>query len=262
MGNDIAHLLVALGASIDFGLKRALGQYTNPTDRRNLIDWVEYAVDQTTSAITNKTAELPNYTQDTRSETDDDDGETGWKAFHHNYLQSLKASGNKEPQHLNRYQAQTLRMKEQEITNLEDTKEFLTELKETLTSHKAKTWNATHTELSEAKLSLTTTNVPRSAMASAARLQEGWGYIYISHTHYDRQYVPEHLHERYDELYEACYAGDNDTVERLCLPVGGQKITIEQGVPPPLNISVRQIDPSITNWDANGGSSSNDISSS
>lgn len=60
-GNDAAHLLVALGANIDFGLKHALGEYTRASDRRSLIDWVEFAIVNITSAIISKTAELTNY---------------------------------------------------------------------------------------------------------------------------------------------------------------------------------------------------------
>lgn len=172
---------------------------------------------------------------------DDSEGNTGWKAVRHNY--QIKKGANK------RSNARAIRDKKLEIENLKDTEEFLCELKETLTKHDAKTWNAIHPEVSEAR------PIALNSITAAHR-EEGWRYAYLSNPKnrsHDCQYVPEHLVNQYDELYEACYAGDNDTIQRLCLPVWGQGATTGEGLPSPLNISVRQIDPSMK-WSTYGKS--------
>ena len=40
-------------------------------------------------------------------------------------------------------------------------------------------------------------------------------------TEYSRQFVPQHMVSDYDKLYEACYAGDDAKIQKLCLPVEG-----------------------------------------
>jgi hypothetical protein len=65
--------------------------------------------------------------------------------------------------------------------------------------------------------------------------------------------VLEHLIDRYDELFEACFAGDNDKIQGLCLPLENQNAKIGLGQnSTPLNISVRMVDGSISRYDDKG----------
>jgi hypothetical protein len=41
---------------------------------------------------------------------------------------------------------------------------------------------------------------------------------YSRHTRYSETPIPVHLKVMYDELYEACWTGDNATIRELCLP--------------------------------------------
>ena len=59
--------------------------------------------------------------------------------------------------------------------------------------------------------------------------------------------VPRHLLTSYDELYEACYVGDNEKIQTLCLPAEG---TIHGSIL--LNISVKTMDSSVNHYNLHG----------
>lgn len=44
------------------------------------------------------------------------------------------------------------------------------------------------------------------------------GQGYARHTKLSTVLIPAHLKVLYDELYEACWTGDNATIQELCLP--------------------------------------------
>lgn len=56
---------------------------------------------------------------------------------------------------------------------------------------------------------------------------------YIRHTRYSFNPMPAHLKVLYDELYEACWTGDNASIQELCLPKD-----IKEGTEP-IQISVQ-----------------------
>ncbi len=58
------------------------------------------------------------------------------------------------------------------------------------------------------------------------------GYVFINKTHYRRQYVPKHLVEAYDELYEVCFTGDDAKIQHLCLPIDGKMRVLGDGPVP------------------------------
>jgi hypothetical protein len=50
------------------------------------------------------------------------------------------------------------------------------------------------------------------------QLDTSHGAKYARHTKYSTVSIPAHLKVLYDELYEACWTGDNKTIQELCLP--------------------------------------------
>jgi hypothetical protein len=56
---------------------------------------------------------------------------------------------------------------------------------------------------------------------------------YICHIMFGMKFLPTHLKVLYDELYEACWVGDNATIQELCLPKN-----IQEGKEP-IQISVQ-----------------------
>jgi len=62
---------------------------------------------------------------------------------------------------------------------------------------------------------------PEAPQSSARPTVEASGAAttgYICHTRFGMKSVPAHLKVLYDELYEACWDGDNTTIQELCLP--------------------------------------------
>lgn len=253
-GDDIANLLVALGATIDIGLKRAMSTYVSSQERRSLADWFDFAINELTENIKAKTIEHDGKAQENLKQLEQSktpEGATGWKAVRGKYLDDLAAANAVNIEYQEKVRAQQARQRQQTIERFTDTKEFLRDIRATLTARKAKTWNKIYpTSESAAKPTNQTINHPYQAPIADDAQSDG--YVFLNKHHYRRQYVPKHLVEAYDQLYEACYTGDNAKVQQLCLPVEGQDLTFARGGSVPLNISVRQIDNSISSWDGCG----------
>lgn len=253
-GDDIANLLVALGATIDIGLKRAMSTYVSSQERRSLADWFDFAINELTENIKDKTIEHDGKAQENLKQLEQSktpEGATGWKAVRGKTLDDLAAANAVNIEYQEKVRAQQARQRQQTIERFTDTKDFLLDIRATLTAREAKTWNKIYpTSESDAKPTNRTTRHPYQAPIADDAQSDG--YVFLNKHHYRRQYVPKHLVEAYDQLYEACYTGDNAKVQQLCLPVEGQDLTFARGGSVPLNISVRQIDNSISPWDGCG----------
>ncbi len=253
IGDDITNLLVALGATVDVGIKRSMHTYASPHERLSLADWFDFAINDLDELIENKMTEMNHKMQEDKKQTEHTktpEGATGWKAFRGKYLDDLTFAGAVGAEVQERIKAQQVRQRQQAIDRLNDTKDFLVDIRGTLTEHDAKTWNKIYpTSESEAKPPKRGIYQPyQNTNTEDAQTN---GYVFINNTHYRRQYVPKHLVEAYDELYEACFTGDNAKIQHLCLPIDGQDAALGDG-PVPLNISVRQIDATISAWDGCG----------
>ena len=60
------------------------------------------------------------------------------------------------------------------------------------------------------------TPTPQTSGRQRHSASQGTGYA--RHTKYATVPIPAHLKVFYDELYEACWTGDNATIQELCLP--------------------------------------------
>lgn len=256
--DDVVDLLLALGASADFGLRRSLATYSNITERRTLKDWVDFAVLSITHSIEDKESKdvvLVNTTMDIDVAKLEEEPKTGWKGFHEEYVTSLKKPTLKKPEDKNAEEKrleQAARTAKEELERLGDIKQFLLELQSHLEKRGAKSWKEVYPLVNtEATLPVKHTVAKIEKQVIGAKKERDTFYVYLGTSSYNRQNVPEHLIEHYDELFEACFAGDNDKIQKLCLPVEGQDATIAQNTPP-LNISVRMIDGSVSSYDSRG----------
>ncbi|KAF8959387.1 hypothetical protein BDZ97DRAFT_1705185 [Flammula alnicola] len=258
-GDDIAKLLIALGATTDFGLKRVLNPYSNVTERRTLKDWVDFAVLQLADKIAWKKAEANvAASMDTATGAKSEDEakpavKSGWQTFYEQYYDTLTVSEADAAKTAEEAKEKATQQRKEELQRLADLKAFLVEIQTTLTAHNAKTWKEVYPSV-ESEAVATTKSEDHKKMIlqpSKVKVEEQYSYVYLTKS-YQRQNVPQHLTERYDELYEACYAGDNDKIQRLCLPIEGQSAIVALGVPLPLNISVRMVDRSMSLYDQNG----------
>ena len=255
--DDITNLLLALGASADLGLRRSLAAYSNNTERRTLKDWVDFALLFITHLIEDRESNdvvLVSTAMDIDSAKLEEEAKTGWRGFYEGYVTSLKKPGGKveEKKAEEKCLEQVARSAREELERLGDIKQFLLELQSHLEKRGAKTWREVYPLVeTTATLPVKHTVVKFEQQVIGAKQQRDTNYVYLGTSSYNRQNVPEHLIDHYDELFEACFAGDHDKIQRLCLPVEGQGATIAKNTPP-LNISVRMVDGSISNYDSRG----------
>ncbi|KAF9475283.1 ankyrin [Pholiota conissans] len=258
-GDDVAKLLIALGATIDFGLRRSMHQYSSATERRSLKDWVEYAMSKLSKEITEKTEEVKvsqkKAEEASRKAEKMDTSESpksGWKEYLEAHLAALASPKDISQDYTARVNMIERHRKEEELDRLIDVKNFLADLQGDLIEKKAKSWQDIYPAIeTQATMALPSINTPFYTNTTKDS-EAGTSYVYLAKTSYNRSYVPEHLTEKYDELYEACFAGDNEKIQALCLPIEGQETNFSQGVPSPLKISVRLIDASISKYNGNG----------
>jgi hypothetical protein len=255
-GDDIAKLLVALGVTIDFGLKRSLWPYASPSDRRSLKDWVDFSVAHLAADISQKTGEARLAQQEEEAVKIAEDtvmasaAKPEWKAFLQQYT-TRWASNTTSADLAQSYKISEIRRKEQELERLKDVREFLADLQGSLVEKNAKAWKDIYPAVeTQAWLQpIPRDPVPRT---QPTKSKPETTYVYLTKAAYNRVNVPGHLVERYDELYEACFAGDNAKIQALCLPIAGQDPVLSEGALSPLNINVRLIDDTIAKYDASG----------
>ena len=72
----------------------------------------------------------------------------------------------------------------------------------------------TYSAMPQASQSSETSTLQTSGQQHGA--PQGTGYV--RHTKYATVPIPAHLKVFYDELYEACWTGDNAAIQELCLP--------------------------------------------
>ena len=241
--DDIAQLIISLGATIDFGLKRSLEGYSTkvPSDgtvRRAVKDWVEFGLKELTERILKQESELlvPAITPTTSQPVDS--LKTAWQAYLKEYEDCLKTKTSSTDTSAAKAE---LEAKQRTLEELTDAKAYLAEVQDVLTKNNAKTWNelypSTESQMEEKKVQ-SKTPIPPSTPSP-----EEWVYVNLSKRSfsYRTERVPQHLVTAYDELYEACYNGDNEKVQKLCLPDGESEANDLEGGESPLNISVRYV---------------------
>jgi len=126
--DDIANLLIALGAAVDFGLKSSLHPYAGVRERRTLKDWVDFAILSTTHPIEQKEATdtvLINKAMDIDN-AKLEESQTGWKAFYEGYTTSLKNPKDEKAEA--KELEETAKCMKRDLERLGNIKEFLLEL--------------------------------------------------------------------------------------------------------------------------------------
>ncbi len=232
--DDIAQLIISLGATIDFGLKRSLeGRSSSRTVKRTVKDWIEFGLKELTERISKQDSELSEPAITPTVPQPVDSPKTGWKAYVKEYEDRLKASSTGTA-------AAKMEAKKRALEELTDAKEFLSEVQEILSKHNAKSWYALYpsTETEEPKAQNNSSIQPSSPIP-----EQEWVYVNLSigRFSFSAERVPQHLVAAYDELYEACYNGDNEKIQKLCLPDCEPEANgVEEGESP-LNISVRYV---------------------
>ncbi|KAG5637903.1 hypothetical protein H0H81_002731 [Sphagnurus paluster] len=213
--DDIAELLIALGAEFNVPIRQSRGDNSDNTWRRTIIDWVRFGVAFMTKKIEDA--------KTTAEESKEAISATGWKKYHANMVKDDRASQNEMAAQRNH--AFTQDRKYQDSLN------YLVDIERVLVAHGAKAWNDLYPE----KPSTATIGVNQTQYRH--QNSPASGYVLLSKSQYgSNNFVPPSLCPAYDELYEACFVGENKKIEHLCLPQEESKETT------PLNILVQTAD--------------------
>ncbi|KAK0492741.1 ankyrin repeat protein [Armillaria luteobubalina] len=203
---------------LKFLITRSVQRYTQ--DKYSLLDWVRFAQSWTDKQIqavdeSNETPTLAG-TQKT------------WCAFRDQLSADLKQVS--APHKRDK--------RDEERINYFDAKCYLADTESFLSSKGAKTWNEIFPDKP-----ITNKDFDSDSVDSSVDKER---YCQVSGISYRRDYIPAGLNASYDDLYEACFTGDNDKIQQLCLPHEGSEITNTL-----LSMSVYAVNPE-SKWSATG----------
>ena len=215
-GDDLVHLLVRLGASVNTVPKIVI-ESSYYESKISLKDWIDNEIPKLDTRI--KPVDPPIMPSTTTPPEC-----SGWQKFYREYQESLKKLTEEEIRKKVLHKEREEREKLEKLEKLEDAKAYFVEVKQLIENHGAKT------------LGTLPKDGPSSWIAPPSTMEPNPSYKFLSTGYYSRE-VPQHLLSSYDELYEACYIGDHEKIQSLCLPAeGAQPGSIL------LNISVKMVD--------------------
>ncbi|TFK67259.1 ankyrin [Pluteus cervinus] len=215
--SDVVSLLLALGASVNIGIKEA---HSGEGSRRTYLDWANFYIASVTSAIDNmkKTLDEDLETEGGKTPKDEqvDEGETllPWEVYREKQMKKILATTtqghSKNPYILENHRK-----------NIQ-AKQWYTEVKKVLSLQDAKSWDDVFPDQKS-----TARNIPAAVdTRRQKRLRNRGpggtsGYVYMSSYGYSHNGPSSVEGPAYDELFEACFNGDNEKVQKLCLPESG-----------------------------------------
>ena len=200
--DDVVQLLLALGATVNQGIKGSTGGYTSDTDRATFWDWVQENV----KCATKRIAKLERQKKALNAKAKALPKKPTWKQFFEAHRRVVVLG-----QELIEAQAAEL---EKKLLELRDIKEYLQDAKRLMEARGAKGWKEVYPE-EETRFSLDGQDGADNDSDHGDDGISKTNYAYVSNTSPRRQ-VPEHLKKAYDELFAACFAGDDKKVEKLC----------------------------------------------
>ncbi|KAJ7058898.1 ankyrin repeat protein [Mycena amicta] len=192
--DGVVRLLVALGAPINLGVKAALGRYSRAESRRTYLDWVRYAQRKVDEDQKHKTPQTPVPAESL----------SGWQAYLDECVKNEQYTGDDERS------KQYLALKA-----------YFADMEGVLLDNGAKSWSEVYPEHQSAALEQKLNQFgPGEGVSYPVRYwrMTGGGAM---------KRVDHALEAVYDELYEACFNGDNETIQKLCVaPPSGMPLQI------------------------------------
>ncbi|KAH9022591.1 hypothetical protein EDB84DRAFT_1564938 [Lactarius hengduanensis] len=213
--DDVISLLAALGANVDAPIKSTITSYTEHT---SLLQWTSKAV----SLLGSKTTPKPIQAPDSLPDSPAGDAWSQYRAYLATVLphcknEDLGSASSRNTVDSQRYYTAA-------------TKDYFTFAESVLRAH-----GATLPE------GASTSEQPATGWIAIQKPVYSQGSGYIRHAKYSTTPVPVHLKVFYDELYEACWNGDNASIRELCLP----KQVAEGKVPIQIVVKTAALDDSL-----------------
>lgn len=198
--DDIIHLLLALGAKCNLPTQTALTRSWGSDHRMTLKDWVASAIKdldeelsqqkQSSTKIADEVVvKQPNLTCDT------------WKSYISQLRDSLAALNAR------------VKSSERDETRFQEAlshKAFLEEVLAVFEAKGAKTWSELYPDIPVGEKS--NYRYVRDDDKDQTAAERG----YLRNNGLDQ--APKHLWPLYDQLFEACWTGDDERIKQLCLP--------------------------------------------
>jgi hypothetical protein len=199
--DEVISLLATLGAEVDVPIKSSNTTYTH---RLSLLQWTSKAVSFWESKSTPEPIQAPVNLPDSPA----GDAWCQYRAYlatvlPHSKTEDMESASSPR---LHRLRG-TERTLEEEYALATATKEYLTFAESVLRAHGAIIPEGASTS-EESALGAIGTQTPITSQESG----------YMRHGKHMSTLVPLHLKVFYDELYEACWKGDNASIRELCLP--------------------------------------------
>ena len=215
-------LLASLGAEVDISIKTS---NATRSQRVSLLQWTTNAI----SSLRSKTASEPAQAPENLPGSPTGDAWSQYRAFLATVLPHSEPDdlGSASSRGLPRSSRDTVRMLEEGNAAIQ--KEYLTFAESVLRAHGATLLEGASTSEESATAGIGT-STPVTSLESG----------YIRQAQYTTTPVPLHLKVFYDELYEACWDGDNASIRELCLPK-----QVAEGREP-IQIVVQTTSPNIT----------------
>jgi len=142
---------------------------------------------------------------------------SGWKEYHADLLRRVEIAEAKKLDPAK----QTKKPSLQEIRDVED---YLSELEEQLVFKEAKSWDELYPTLPAPGGVHILAQI--NGDSSSASDSDNSRYVFLHKYTWQRQSVGQHLVLLYDQLFEACFDGDNEKIRQLCLPAATSRSPI------------------------------------
>ncbi|KXN88341.1 hypothetical protein AN958_07486 [Leucoagaricus sp. SymC.cos] len=218
-GDYIVDVLLELGANPNIGTFGGRSRYARAEDKQSVLDWVVNVLE----------VDLPKHLKDLKKRLDEVDKKLtdqtytpptekikSWKEYLNDFYARYSVALNESSTENNgRHKKDLLK----QIAQTEKAKDYLTHVRQTLESIGAKTWDEIYRTSDQdqgnnRKLLLSSTTDVNSSGPDKPKSR----YILLSQN-WRREWVPYEQSERYDELFEAAFKGDDAKIEKLCITV-------------------------------------------
>ncbi|TDL26647.1 ankyrin [Rickenella mellea] len=214
MQNHLIHLLVECGAPVSLPVMDAVYKSTyQPTERRSLVEWVQDAIDvakQSDDKVTERTADNATRTPKTFLEK---------CAYLHEKLVEFYDKNTKPD-------AKTIREEEEKRMTAIRSRQYLEVVLCLLQEQGAKTWDTLYPD-QKREIQMIPTVADQDAPSPRLEFLKMTKY-------YSNQTAGTHELDQYKALFEACWTGDVDRIQELCLPEKASKTS-----KPPIQIMTK-----------------------
>ncbi|KAJ3987613.1 ankyrin repeat protein [Lentinula detonsa] len=222
---DLVQLLIALGASVNRATRNSSGIIVDQENLRTYLDWVRFAIAWMDSYISAQKEKMEREANFVAS------APTPWSTFVSKtiYLYDNGFLPGSEQQ--KKKLADTRTESEKTIRKCLALKGFFGDIDKLLASKGAKTYNELFTGSEKPSTATTTISTRINHFGQIYEQPSSTAkYVFLGQYEHSRDVVSSHLNPKYDELFEACWKGDDISVRRLCLPEEGKQNALRVSV--------------------------------